>query len=132
MANPIMWVRHQVDGNDITVPCPAAYQFDIEDVSAQGAGRTEDVTMNKKQIGQVYGITMEWRGLTTAQGNAVLKAFNPEYIYVRYLDLLNGVATDNYYVTKEFYMGNRSSVLYDSVKGRWASIKFKIITRPGK
>ena len=132
MANPIAWVRHTEGGENITVPCPSSYQFDIEDVSQQGAGRTEDVTMNKKQIGQVSGITVEWRGLTTAQANAVLKAFNPEYIYLRCVDPLNGTATDNFFVTREVYTGNRSSVLYDSEKGLWESIKFKVVDRKGK
>ena len=102
------------------------YKWDLEDVSASDAGRTEDVKMQKKRIGQVDAISLKWSGLTTAEISAILKAFNPEYITVEYLSPLEGG-----FVTKEFYVGNRSAPMYSSALNLWENVTFKIIARGG-
>lgn len=119
-VNPIK----TVDG--VSVPCPSAYQWKLEDVSASDAGRTEDVTMDKKRIGQVVGVELSWSYLTIAEAATVLKAFNPEYVMVNYLDAMQGD-----FVTKEFYVGNRSAPLYSTSTGRWENISFNLIARRG-
>lgn len=120
MANPIASV-----GGITTLPAPAVYQWELEDISGKGAGRTEaNVKMNKMRLGQVCGITLAWNGVTTAQASAILQAFNPEYVNVKYLDPLSGG-----YKTREFYVGNRSAPLFDARRGVWENVSFKIVQR---
>ena len=96
MANEIMI---EVDG--LPVPCPSTYTFGLQDVSAAESGRTEDTK--------------------TAQ---IMQAFNPEYITVRYPDMLSGK-----YETRQFYVGDRSAPvkLWWSNKKLIESISFDII-----
>ena len=120
--NPIADVGTQ----GTTIKCPSSYQWELDDVSAADAGRTEDVKMHKKRIGQVVAVTLGWQNVTTAEASAILTAFNPEYVTVSYLDPKAGT-----YVAKEFYVGNRSTPLYNSRLGLWSNISFKIIERDG-
>lgn len=122
-VNPI----RSVDG--AAVKCPDAeegFQWDLEDISKSDAGRTEDTVMDKGRIGQVVALSLRWSGLTTEEISVILKAFNPEYITVCYLDPMQGG-----YVTEEFYVGNRSATLYNSALDLWESVSFKIIKRSG-
>ena len=121
MANPIASV------NGVAVPCPSKYQYDLQDVSASDAGRTEAVTMDKKRIGQCVKIELSWGYISTADASRILTAFNPEYIHVRYLDLLSGN-----YRTSEFYVGDRSAPMYNAELGLWENLSFNIIERKGR
>ncbi len=118
--NPI----RSVDGKPIK--CPSSYLWKLEDVSAADAGRTEDTMMHKKRIGQVAGIELSWQNITSSEVSGLLKAFNPEYITVCYLD-----AMEAKYVTAEFYVGNRSAPMYNSRLGLWQNVSFNIIKRSG-
>lgn len=120
MANPIA----TVDG--ATVPCPSKYQYDLQDVSASDAGRTEDTKMHKKRIGQCVKIELSWNYITTAQLSTILQAFNPEYLTVRYLDGMSGG-----YRTSEFYVGDRTAPMYNAELGLWENVSFNIIERSG-
>lgn len=118
--NPI----RSVDGK--AIKCPSSYLWKLEDVSASDAGRTEDTVMHKKRIGQIVGIELSWQNIPTDEVSAILKAFNPEYITVCYLDAMEGG-----YVTSEFYVGNRSSPCYNARMGLWSSLSFNLIKRRG-
>ena len=118
--NPI----RSVDGH--SVKCPSAYTWKLEDISSSDAGRTADTTMDKMRIGQVVGLELSWKNLTTEEVSAILKAFNPEYIMVSYLDAMEGT-----YVESEFYVGNRSAPLYNAAKGLWSNVSFNLIERSG-
>ena len=118
--NPI----RSVDGH--SVKCPSAYTWKLEDISSSDAGRTEDTKMDKMRIGQVVGLELSWKNLTTEEVSAILKAFNPEYIMVSYLDAMEGT-----YVESEFYVGNRSAPLYNAAKGLWSNVSFNLIDRSG-
>ena len=118
--NPI----RSVDGK--SVKCPSSYLWKLEDVSASDAGRTEDTMMHKKRIGQLVGIELSWQNIPTSEVSAILKAFNPEYIKVCYLDAMQGK-----YVTSEFYVGNRSAPMYNAAKGLWRNVSFNLIERSG-
>lgn len=109
-----------------TLPAPSKYLWYLEDVSQDGAGRTENVVMDKKRIGQVPAVELGWSGLTVAQASTVLKAFNPEYVTVAYLDLQEGDVK-----TAVFYVGNRTGALFNSALNTVDSIGFKIIARNG-
>lgn len=119
--NPIQ----AVDGH--AIPCPSAYQWKLEDISASDAGRTEDTVMDKKRIGQVVGIELSWQNVSIADAAKILQAFNPEYIKVTYLDAMQGK-----FVTSKFYVGNRTSPLYNAALGVWSKISFNLIERDGR
>lgn len=118
--NPI----RAVDGK--AVRCPSSYVYTLEDVSASDAGRTEDSMMHKKRVGQVVGLELSWQNISTKDVSTILKAFDPEYIEVCYLDAKQGD-----YVTSEFYVGNRSAPMYNAAKGLWSNVSFNIIKRSG-
>ena len=113
-------------GSQVPVRAPAAYVYKLEDVSAADSGRTEDTTMYKNRVGQVVGIELSWTNIGTAEASAILQAFNPEYLFVTYLDLLQGA-----FVTAEFYVGNRSAPMYNNRLGLWSNVSFNLIKRKG-
>lgn len=119
--NPI----RKVNGTAIAA-VPSSYVWKLEDVSAHDAGRTEDIVMHKKRVGQVKGIELSWNYLSISTASAILKAFNPEYIMVEYLDAQEGA-----YVTAEFYVGNRSAPMYNATLGLWENISFNLVKRKG-
>lgn len=113
-----------VDG--AAVLAPTTYQWELEDVSSSDAGRTEDVAMHKKRIGQVVKLELTWAYLTTEQVSDLLQAFNPEYLTVCYLDAMKGR-----FVTSEFYVGNRTAPMFNAKRGVWESLEFNLIERYG-
>lgn len=119
--NPI----RKVNGTAIAA-VPSSYVWKLEDVSSHDAGRTEDTKMHKKRIGQVKGIELRWNYLSISVASSILKAFNPEYVTVEYLD-----AKEGGYVTAEFYVGNRSAPMYNAALGLWENISFNLIKRRG-
>lgn len=118
--NPIK----SVDGK--TCRCPSFYQWKLADVSASDAGRTEDTVMHKNRIGQTVGIELSWNNISTQEVSAILKMFNPEYITVCYLDAMAGD-----YITKVFYVGDRTSPLYNTRLGLWQNVSFNLVARKG-
>ena len=118
--NPIK----SVDG--VAIKCPSGYQWKLQDISESDAGRTEDTVMDKKRIGQCVKLELEWQNITIEEASELLKRFNPQYFKVCYLDAMQGK-----YVTREFYVGDRSAPLYNCRKGIWSSIAFNIIERSG-
>lgn len=113
-----------VDGS--AVLAPTTYKWELEDVSASDAGRTEDVAMHKKRIGQVVKLELTWEYLTTEQVSDLLQAFNPEYLTVCYLDAMKGK-----FVTSEFYVGNRTAPMFNAKQGLWETLEFNLIERYG-
>ena len=119
----IKWTKN---GVQIPVRAPASYVWKLEDVSAADSGRVEDTTMYKNRVGQIVGLELSWTNIGTAEASAILNAFNPEYIYVTYLDLKSGG-----FITSEFYVGNRSAPMYNSKLGLWSNVSFNLIKRKG-
>lgn len=113
--------------DSVAIPCPSSYKWKLEDISSSDAGRTEDTVMDKKRIGQVVGIDLEWKNVSIKDAATILTAFNPEYITVCYLDAKAGE-----FITSEFYVGNRNAPLYNAALGVWQSITFNIIERDGR
>ena len=116
MANPIQSV------NGVAVATPYIFKWSLQDISDSNAGRTEDTLMHKNRIGQKRKIELSWRGLNTAQVSAILQAFNNEYVEVVFLDALAGT-----YLSKTFYVGDRSTPMYSSVLDIWENVSFNII-----
>lgn len=113
--------------NGIWLPPPSSYQCDIEDVSGANAKRTEDTVMHKMKIGQALAISVTYKMLSVKDCAKLLQAFNPEYIFVEFLDPKMGD-----YRILEFYVGNRTVPLYNAGLGKWESLSFKIIQRDAR
>lgn len=116
--NPIKGV------NGVAIPVPSAYTYTLEDVSESDAGRTQDGTMHKLKLGEVCSLSLKWEGLTTAEVSTILNAFSSEYFNVNYLDAKAGE-----YLTREFYVGNRTAPMYNGRLGLWENVSFNIIQR---
>ena len=110
--------------NGATVPCPSSYQWKLSDVSDPDAGRTEDALMHKMLIAQKVHLELAWQNVPTSVASAVLNAFNHEYFTVTYLDPMA-----NAYLTKTFYVGDRSVPAYNTLLGIWSNVSFNIIER---
>lgn len=113
--NPIQSVGGAV------IPAPSKYDWKLSDVSAADAGRTEDALMHKMRIAQKVHIELEWQNVPDSTAHAVLTAFQPEYINVNYYDY-KAMA----FLTKRFYVGDRSVTSYNRAKGI-GTIAFNII-----
>ena len=88
---------------------PSEIQYGLNDISSSDAGRTQDAnqTMYKMRVGQKRKLTLSWQNVSLAEASEILQAFNPEYIYVRYLDVLEGK-----WNTRKFYVGDRSASFF--------------------
>ena len=104
------------------IPCPSSYEYKLSDVSDSDAGRTEDGLMHKMRIAQKVHLELAWQNITTSAASTILTAFNPEYIQVNYLDPKAGS-----YLTKTFYVGDRSVPSYNVRLGLWSNVSFNII-----
>lgn len=113
-----------VDGVEILQP--DSYQWSEQDISASDAGRTEDTVMHKNRIGQTQQLQLEWKFVSISDAAVILNAFAPEYFTIEYLDAKAGG-----YISKEFYVGDRSAPLYNADSNRWESITFNVIARSG-
>lgn len=118
--NPI----RSVDG--VQIPVPSSYQYILSDISASDAGRTEDTQMQKLRLGQYRKIELAWKALETSEVSQILQAFNKEYLVIEFLDAYFGE-----YRTSEFYVGDRTSPLYNAKMGLWDGLSFNIIERTG-
>lgn len=101
---------------------PATAKVSYNDVSSQDAGRTLDGVMHKERIGTCVKIELKWNYVNSATAQAILAAFQPEYIYVQYYDPRTATAQ-----TKYFYAGDRGAGVYNSALDIFESITVNII-----
>lgn len=106
---------------------PYKMDWGLQDVSTGTAGRTLDAncTMHKERITQKRKLSLAWRMLDESDISAILTMFNPEYIYVRYWDAMDGK-----YEVRQFYVGDRSAPLkwFKTWTGtRYEELSFDII-----
>ena len=116
--NPIKSV-----GGYSNIPCPSTYKWNESDVSDSDAGRTEDAKMHKMMIAKKIHLELEWQNVNTSEASTILSAFTAsEYFSVNYLDPKAGG-----YLTKTFYVGDRSVPSYSVLLGIWSNVAFNII-----
>lgn len=106
---------------------PYKMEWGLMDVSSDEAGRdmSEDATMHKQRIAQKRKLKLAWREITDMQASEILKAVNPEYVYVRYWDAMDGE-----WETRRFYVGDRSAPFrWFQVLGgtRYSELSFDLI-----
>ncbi len=110
-------------GTPVTnLPAPSKGDWSKQDLSAPDAGRLESGRMLKKRVGKVDRLDLEWRALTKSQASKVLKAFDHEYVNVKYLDAKGGAM-----VEKHFYVGDMATTGWLPHLGRWESVTLAII-----
>ena len=110
----------QID-NSTNIPTPSKYEWKLSDVSSSDAGRTEDGLMHKMRITQKVHLELEWQNVSDSDAQIILAAFQPEYISVKFFDY-----KENNFLTKTFYVGDRSVSAYNRVK-KIGTISFNII-----
>lgn len=114
--NPIQTV------GGVTVPPPSKYDWKLSDVSSADAGRTEDAKMHKMMIAQKVHLEFEWQNVSDSEAQTILSAFNAsEYLSIKYFDYKS-----NAFLTKTFYVGDRSVTSYNRIMGI-GSISFNVI-----
>ena len=113
-----------VDGTEIKTP--SSFEWGLNDVSDSQAGRTQDALMHKNRIAQKRKIALGWNFPTPKEASTILKAFNPEYIVVKYWDSMDGQ-----YESRTFYVGDRSNPMKYWWVGnqRFEKLSFDIIER---
>lgn len=98
------WDNVMLKVNGVSLPCPASFQWSLQDVSASDAGRTQDSTMYKMTVSQKRKLVVEWSFKDWTDASAILQAVNgSEYLSVEYPDMLSGE-----YETRTFYIGDRT------------------------
>ena len=115
--------KGQAVGPAITsLPALSKSDWSKQDLSAPDAGRLESGRMLKKRVGKADRLDLEWRYITRAKTAAVLKAFDPEYVLVEYLDAKSGQ-----WVTKHFYTGDMKAAGWTPHQDRWERVSLAII-----
>lgn len=127
---PMLMVGDTPQSLSAVTPDPSSLSWGLQDISSSDAGRVQDAgnTMYKMRTSQKRKLDLVWTLLTDAQASAILSAFNPEYFYVRYFDVMDGA-----WQVRQFYAGDRSAPFQWfqlPVKGtRLATVSFNIIER---
>lgn len=113
--------------NGSAIPCPSAYTFILSDVSAADAGRTEDTVMHKNKLGEMVKIELSWQNVPHKIVYDVLNAFDKEYFTVTYYH-----PKFMTWKTSTFYVGDRTSPMYNNRLGLWQNLNLNIIERAAK
>ena len=110
------------------IPAPDEWGWDLNDISASDAGRTQDAgaTMYKNRVAQKRKLSPVWKNRSAETVAQILRAFNPEYVFVLYHD-----AMENAYAVREFYTGDKKVKMRDFQIGgiTYSSLSFNIIER---
>lgn len=115
----------QTAGTTVAVKTPSTFQVNIYDESAPDSGRDLTGLMHKQTIVTKRTISLSWTNLSKDDCRSLLNTFMAhEYFYVKYNDPTS--ATQQ---TKCFYLGDRSSPLYNWALGIYSSLSFNIIER---
>ncbi len=114
--------------NLVSIPAPDEWGWGLQDVSSPDAGRVQDAnaTMYKMRLTQKRKLSPVWKNRDAATVAAVLRAFNPEYVFVLYHD-----AMENAYAVREFYTGDKSAAMCKFYVGgvEYSSLSFNMIER---
>ena len=106
------------------VPTPQTYGWSIEDLdSEEGTGRNNATgEMFRDRVASKRKLSFTWPPLSISETSRLLKALEPEFISVTYLD-----AREGDYVTKTFYAGPQSANC--GHRSRWLGIAANLIEK---
>ena len=110
--------------NGTYIPDPASLQWGLMSVSDQNAGRTTDGKMHVNLIARKRKLELSWTGIDFETTSEILQAVNEETFDVTYHDALT-----NSRITKTFYVGDRTGMVYSYTDGykRYSNVNFNII-----
>ena len=111
-----------IDG--VKVPTPQTYGWSKEDLdSEEGTGRNNATgEMFRDRVATKRKLSFTWPPLSIADTSKLLKALEPVFIKVTYLD-----AEEGGYVTKKFYAGPKSANC--GHRSRWLGITANLIEK---
>lgn len=107
---------------------PSSLTWGLQDISASDAGRVQDNgnSMYKMRLSQKRKLQITWNLPTWQQASEILQAFNAEYFYVRYPDVMSGK-----FEIRRFYAGDRTApfqwVQLPKMGTRTTTLSFDII-----
>lgn len=106
---------------------PSEFSITNLDIDAgESTSRTADGILNRDRVAVKRQIDMAFGILKTSEISSILKSIQDVYFDVYYLDPQEGA-----YITKTFYVGNRTAAVSLS-KGStdyWSGLKFTLIER---
>lgn len=111
-----------IDG--VKMPTPQTYGWSIEDLDGEkGTGRNNATgEMFRDRVSSKRKLSFTWPPLSISETSRLLKALEPEFITVKYLD-----AREGNYLTKTFYAGPQSANC--GHRGHWLGIKANLIEK---
>lgn len=127
----MLWIGN-TDQTLAPVKAPSSMTVLNQDIDAATTTRSASGLMTRDTVrngvNNVRKIELEWKGLSLAEGSAILQAVMPQFVFVKYVDAQTGQ-----FRTGEFYVGDRKSQMWRYGKGesdvRWETISFNLIER---
>ena len=112
-----------LSGDYQKVPTPQTYGWSIEDLDGEGTGRNNATgEMFRDRIATKRKLSFTWPPLSVAETSRLLKALEPEFISVTYLD-----AREGKYLTGTFYAGPQSANC--GHRSQWLGITANLIEK---
>ena len=109
--------------DNVKVPTPQTYNWSKEDIDGEeGTGRDNEGEMFRHRIATKRKLSFTWGVLSIADTSKLLKALEPKFITVRYLDAYTGD-----YETRIFYAGPQSADC--GHRNRWLGISANLIEK---
>ena len=96
------------------------------DVEAPDTGRTLDGVMHRGRVAKKVRLDITCRPLQTSEAMTVLRAIEPEFVSVQYVDPADGS------VTRTMYSNNipaTCSIVYDAGTALWKNLSFPLVER---
>ncbi len=94
------------------------------DVEAPDTGRTLDGVMHRGRVAKKVRLDITCRPLLTSEAMTVLRAIEPEFVSVQYVDPADGS------VTRTMYSNNipaTCSIAYDGSTSLWTGLTFPLV-----
>lgn len=121
MTEPLL----KINGTEIK--CPSSFSYTRQDYDSDSA-RGIDGTLQRTRICTKVKLELTWLSgeMDTASMSVLLKAVDDVFFEVTYFDI-----HDNAFVTKTFYVGDRTAQMYSYVNGKpvFNEISFSLIER---
>ena len=96
----------------VTVTQPAEVTYNRYDLDSEDSFRSLSGEMQRDRITVKVKLECRWNGLTAQQMRQLLQAMDDVFFDINYFDPYQGS-----YVTKTFYVGDRSTPVYSMVAG---------------
>ena len=96
------------------------------DVEAPDTGRTLDGVMHRGRVAKKVRLDITCRPLLAQEASIVLRAIEPEFVSVQYVDPADGA------VTRTMYSNNipaTCSIVYDSGTAVWKGLTFPLVEK---